>query len=249
MARLNIEDSLFDDKRFIKLAALFNSKIKAIGWWVVVAKVAQSYWKDGKEHIPESIYKYNKIPKEFIESGLIEKTEFGYYLAGSEENFAWISSKVANGKKGGRPPQVIETKEEGLTYAESYGKATDNPLTLPLSLSQSNTNICEPSVVPSVDRFIDCWNQMAKQAGLPRSVKLKPEFRAKAKKVMEELETEENLIAALVQVPQNPFNLGKTGGKWKANIVWFLKSGKAIELLEQSILEKEIELKNAEYLQ
>lgn len=141
MARIDIEDSLFTNARFIKLCVLLKSEIKAIGYFVKVARVAQSYWKHDNGLIPEDVYIFNKFPKELVDSTLVVKRDNGYYLHGSERSFAWISSKVKNGKKGGRPLQPIEIIEDTITYVETYAKATNNPISTSISTSISKSNL------------------------------------------------------------------------------------------------------------
>lgn len=130
MARLNIEDSLFSDSRFIDLCVRLKSEIKAIGWWVKVARLAQSYWKNGQELIPDSVYKFGKFPSALIDSGIIEKRENGYYLKGSEQFFAWIFSCVENGRKGGRPRKDVEIIVKHETHGITHEKPTQNLPTL-----------------------------------------------------------------------------------------------------------------------
>lgn len=139
MARINIEDSLFEDRHFQSFIVLMKSEIKAIGWWYKAAKVAQVYWKNNKELIPEEVFRFHKFPRALLDSGLLRKRENGYYFHGSEKNFAWIFSKVENGKKGGRPLKASDIIEKQETYDITYGKATNNPLTPSLTPSLTPT--------------------------------------------------------------------------------------------------------------
>lgn len=133
MARVNVEDSLFTDDVFIKLCAMLRSEIRAIGYWVKVARLAQSYWMNDQNLIPKEVYNWQKFPKQFIDSGMVRECENGFYLHGSGKNFAWIYAKVENGKKGGRPTsntQQVESKKKDESYDITETKATDNPPTL-----------------------------------------------------------------------------------------------------------------------
>lgn len=148
MSRINIEDCLLEDSRFISCCVKLKSKEKTIGHWVLIAKLAQSYWKINKSLIPYPVYEWNKFPTCFVESGLVEKRIDGYYLRGSEKYFAWILSQVQNGKMGGRPVfcekkdeiyknsdtsqkkeqalQVVETKDIRLTHGLTHEEPTAN---------------------------------------------------------------------------------------------------------------------------
>jgi len=161
MARLNIEDSLFDDPRYIKLCAMMKSEARALGWWVKVARLAQSYWKHDKQLIPKEVYKFNRFPKHLIESKMVEQRINGFYLSGSEKNFAWIVSQVSNGQKGGRPPQHTENMDKrqthGQTHSKPTGKPTRNPLTLTLTPSQENNINTKDRIDP--EKLADVWNR------------------------------------------------------------------------------------------
>lgn len=81
MARINIEDSLFTDPCFIKLCMLMKSEIKAIGYWVKCARLAQEYWKRDKQLIPVEIYEWQKFPAYLEQSGIVIKNKNGYYFS------------------------------------------------------------------------------------------------------------------------------------------------------------------------
>lgn len=151
MARISIDDSLRDDPRFISCCVALNSKIKALGWWVELATVAQAYWKQNMSLIPEQVYNWNKFPKCFVESSLVEKRGAGYYLRGSERNFAWIFAQVENGKKGGRPSQVIENKENTLTHGLTHEEPTANLISSSSSISIINNTYTNTSEIFSDD--------------------------------------------------------------------------------------------------
>jgi hypothetical protein len=137
MASITIYDSLKDDPRFISCCVSLKSRQKAIGYWYEIALLAQSYWKQSKSLIPFDVYAWNKFPKCFQESGIVEKLDAGYYLKGSEQFFAWILSCVENGKKGGRPLQAIGNIEEAETHGVTQRKPTSKPSS---SSSSSNNN-------------------------------------------------------------------------------------------------------------
>lgn len=102
MARINIEDSLFADGRFILLSTILGSPETALGKLIFAYRLAQGYYIEGK-NIPADIFELSGF-ESLLKVGLARREEDGgYYIAGSEDQFRWIVSKIENGKKGGRP--------------------------------------------------------------------------------------------------------------------------------------------------
>ena len=137
MARINIDDSLFTDLRFEIIVSKIGIDV-AVGQFVRIVKSAQKYWLDGKQKIPENIYKLGEFSSYFIDSGMVIKHDDGLYLSGSEEQFAWIVSRRENGQKGGRPKKNnnLEKPNDNLNKPLGSGRlSTDNPLTLTLPLA------------------------------------------------------------------------------------------------------------------
>ncbi len=99
MARLNLEDKLFNDSRFRALMRRLGEKM-AIGEWVLVARAAQEYWIKDRGLIPLNIWDLNEFSDELLRCELVEKRDDGYYLKGSENYFAWYEDKCKLAKKG-----------------------------------------------------------------------------------------------------------------------------------------------------
>lgn len=141
MARINIEDSLFNDPRFEVVCSQIG-KVQAIGYFVLIVKMAQRYWVEGSI-IPKPIFELAKFPKEFVAVELVIEKEDGFYLRGSEESFAWIVAKSKNGKKGGRPKVIndLEKANEKLKKAKvNPSQSYENPLTLTLTPTLTHKN-------------------------------------------------------------------------------------------------------------
>ncbi len=140
MSRINVEDSLANDPRFQAIVFKIGLKL-AYGEWVLIAKLAQRYWKEEKL-IPKNIYKLGEYDASFIDSGLVQEKENGYYLAGSEEYFAWILAKVKNGQKGGRPSKNNNLKKATNNLNESYkNPPTPTPTPTPTLLKNINSPV------------------------------------------------------------------------------------------------------------
>ena len=101
MARINIEDSLFKDDRFINLVILMGSKQLALGHIVSAWMLAQKYWVPNKQKIPEDKWKESGNSELIIKAGLANRTPGGIYVCGTQENFNWLLEARINGKKGG----------------------------------------------------------------------------------------------------------------------------------------------------
>lgn len=147
MARINIDDSIFSDPRFL-CACDEIGRFAAMGEFVYIIKLAQKYWVDGEQGIPKNIYALSKFSDCFISVGLVKDMGDAFYLAGSKEYFSWISAKKENGKKGGRPKSTEPNNSEIAKATDNLKKAKvilakanesyENPLTLPLTLTPDN---------------------------------------------------------------------------------------------------------------
>lgn len=173
MARLNIEDSLVNDERFIFVSSKIG-RYQAMGQFVFIAKLAQRYWIDGML-IPESVYNLGEFSDAFFSSGLVEKRENGVYLRGSEEHFAWILSKRENGQKGGRPRKSNDLRKANETESKA-NESYENPLTLSPALSLSLTQIKEEKKIKEKSKknvfcFEEVWSMYPEKSGKKQAEK------------------------------------------------------------------------------
>lgn len=100
MPRINIDDKLFGDSRFIRLVEFIGNFQTAIGLTVEVMRVGQKYWAEHKL-IPVKVF--SKIPNAdmHLKAGLSHRKVGGIYVAGSDEYFAWLRAKKESSRKGG----------------------------------------------------------------------------------------------------------------------------------------------------
>jgi hypothetical protein len=103
MARINIEDSIWSDPRFLKLAVRLGDEEKALGRLVVAWRFAQKFWCPERKPIPLDAWAAASLGRELFDVGLARETPEGVYLAGADEQFAWWFQRQEAGKKGGRP--------------------------------------------------------------------------------------------------------------------------------------------------
>ena len=160
MARINIENSLFADKRFVELAIKLGCQETALGAMTWCFLVAQKYWFPNKEPIPFKAWESHKLNEKVIECGLAERRENGVYICGSEENFEWLFKASEKGKRsaearkkkfGTAQPIKKEVKKHRTQFALCSGVVEQSPnrpeaLTPTLTLTH-NTNTLIPSVL------------------------------------------------------------------------------------------------------
>lgn len=100
MARINIEDKLLSDPRFILASAEIGDREATIGIAYSFFRIAQSYWFPKKELIPEKLFKLMRGADVWIKFGLAEERDGSFYICGSEGQFEWLFQKSQAGTKG-----------------------------------------------------------------------------------------------------------------------------------------------------
>lgn len=145
MARINIEDAIYKDMRFIQLVQKLGSVDSALGALVRAWSLAQAHYLSAETDRLIPVFEWNRqcIPHAIVEVGLAEERDAGIYICGAEKQFAWLLQRQDAGRKGGRPKLdttiVIPDESDRLTtesgrIAEQSGS---NPLTLSLTLPLS----------------------------------------------------------------------------------------------------------------
>lgn len=136
MARINIEDSLFKDKRWLKLIIKTGCEHKALGMVTSAWILAQENWlKYGC--IPEKAW-----PKDLeilIEVELATRRENGtVYVKGSAKAFSWLNQKSEAGRKSGltRVKNSNAIKQQ-TTATDVERESTESNGSEPHSLSHS----------------------------------------------------------------------------------------------------------------
>lgn len=100
MARINIEDQLFDDPRFKALEKKAGD-LKAWGVWVRACKVAQRFWKQEKL-IPTELFDMLDHAQDLVDCGLAERKENGVYFKGTKEHLGWLPDRLKAAKSAGK---------------------------------------------------------------------------------------------------------------------------------------------------
>lgn len=146
MARINIEDSLFTDSRWIDLLIKVGCKHKALGLLTGAWILSQKHWLKHRG-IPKKAW-----PKEFdilIEVELATRQDDGLvYVKGSKKAFVWLEQKSESGRKGGQATAKLhgasaKRRVASAKRAPSDSIACEKPLTLSsssFSFSSSSSN-------------------------------------------------------------------------------------------------------------
>jgi len=131
MARINIEDSLFRDDRWMRLLLICGDRYKALGIITSAWILAQENWISHKS-IPKKAW--SKDLDVLIDVELAETLENGdIYVKGSKNNFKWLEQRVNAGKLGGLSKRPLSDRLLPLEPAK--------PLTL------------TPSLTPRISQF------------------------------------------------------------------------------------------------
>lgn len=121
MARINIEDSIKSDIRFINLAIKLGSIKLALGELTWAWIEAQKYYlkAESARCIPFDVWKKQDCSNLIIEVGLAEEREFGVWIKGADQQFGWLLQKQKAGQKGGETKAQNAANAESLTSAQS----------------------------------------------------------------------------------------------------------------------------------
>lgn len=112
MARVNVEDSIYRDPRFIDLAIELGMDA-ALGCLVRAWDLAQRHFLSPSHLIPEAAWKAARMNEALIRSGLARREDGGIYVCGTREACSFIITRRENGKKGG-----LKTQENAVKHPE-----------------------------------------------------------------------------------------------------------------------------------
>jgi hypothetical protein len=100
MARVNVEDSVFIDGRFMNLVLKLGSPDTAIGALVRAWRLAQEYYLRDDTHgkIPLKTWKQHGMNDALFDVGFARIEDDHVYVSGSESQFAWLNQKSDAGK-------------------------------------------------------------------------------------------------------------------------------------------------------
>jgi hypothetical protein len=119
VARINIEDKIYQDNRFTKLLIKLGSKRMALGALVEAWSLAQRFYlcQDNDRLIPKKEWDEQEIAPEIIEVGFAEIREKGVYMHGAEAQFKWLLSCQAKGIRSAEAKAIKSTSVQPVLTA------------------------------------------------------------------------------------------------------------------------------------
>lgn len=149
LARINIEDSLFKDDRFLELIAILGNKTLALGAIVEAFILAQKHYlnESNDRLIPIVEFQRSKYIKELNSVGFIEIKENGVYVKGSENQFGWLLQRSKAGKKSSLSKSNIKELSSTTVDRNESEPIGGEPLALAHSLAlslNSNSKLEQP---------------------------------------------------------------------------------------------------------
>lgn len=243
MARLNIEDSLFKDSRFLDLVVKIGNYSQALGDVVLAWVVAQEYFLKNDGCIPFEVWQKRKLNDALIECGLATKQEKGFYLAGSHDQFAWIKQRSDAGKKGAQKTNTNKsstddsrrlptTPDERNSASYSYSFSSSN--------TKNNTHTADSSK-SDADALWVCvklWNEKSgEKLAKVSEIKLAGSTKRLLKLIQLRKENplnEEEFSLAVDFISKEKFYTGDSKSGWKANFDWLLEPENSTKILDEA---------------
>lgn len=129
MARINIEDSIYKDSRFIKLVLKTGDLEKALGALVRAWTIAQKWYLSPHRMIPKKVWYDSEINPHILEVGLAEIIDDFVRVRGADEQFVWLKQRQDAGRvnikefNNGRQ-SVVDGRSS--SYSSSFSKKEKN---------------------------------------------------------------------------------------------------------------------------
>lgn len=145
MARINVEDSIFRDERFLQLYSKIGDMATAIGALVLAWDRAQRFSKSPSGLIPPDEWAKLKHGAALLESDLAETRDGGIYVRGSSKHCGFIKDVYEKRRAAG--------KLGGLKFKDNLKSKTEQTRAKQtLSPSPSPSPSVSPSVSPSKNK-------------------------------------------------------------------------------------------------
>lgn len=148
MARINIEDSLLKDDKFIELCIKLGSRIYALGVVTESFILAQKFYlkEENDRLIPFDEWSRKTELHVLLEIGMAEKFENGVYIKGSKESFSWIIQKQNAGKS-----KSVKKLKQLENARKNKNKANDVERTLNEACTDVNgSEALTPTLTPTL---------------------------------------------------------------------------------------------------
>lgn len=165
MARINVEDSLLTDQRFLDLAIKLGSVQHALGAMVWAWRQGQKHYLsvDTERCIPFDEWSKQRCEDAIITVGLAMKREKGIWIVGADKQFGWLEQRQKAGeksaksrKKAEKAPKKVERPLTTVGKIDPKSNGSQPLSSFLLSLSSNQKLNLPPSVLSSlVDRVYD----------------------------------------------------------------------------------------------
>jgi hypothetical protein len=168
MARINIEDKLFSDFRWMNLVLKVGCRHKAIGILAGAWILAQKNWlKNG--FIPQKAW--DKDFEVLIEVDLATRRADGnVYIKGSKRAFVWLDQRVEAGRKGGQAKTDKKAKAARTNSKKPRSQATDSlDPNSNIETNEAKRSLSETQAEPSVAKPLTLTPSLSLIPSLPLS--------------------------------------------------------------------------------
>lgn len=201
LARINIEESLFKDSRWMKLLIITKCEYKALGLLTAAWRLAQKHWLKSKM-IPKKAWL--KDLEVLVEVEFASRDESGnVYVKGSKKAFAWLDRNSKGGKA--KAAKLSAVKIVPLKAKKNASTVT------PQQTAREKT---------SQHKLIEIWNEHC--AELP---KVKRSNASRDRKIISiwKDQTPDEWVETVKKITQSKFCTGKNKNGWRATFDWLLQ--------------------------
>ena len=155
MPRINIEDSIYKDHRFIKLCISLGGLDIALGRLIRAWSLAQKCYLSHHGKIPLKEWESAELGDDIIVVGLAELVDGMVRMKGSDAQFRWLKQRQESGKLGGlktqgNPSSGRQAKSSGRQASSSF--SFSNTETKNFICATSVARLCIDSVYQSYPR-------------------------------------------------------------------------------------------------
>lgn len=147
MARINIEDSIYKDHRFVALMQKTGDYWKALGLLVGAWSLAQKHYLDESNDRLIPFKDWQRTCFEvLVEVGLAEVREKGIYIKGADSQFGWLVQRSNAGKSSAQSRKSMNDRSTDVQRKATVEQPLTLTLTPTLTPTLKNSNIKTPAV-------------------------------------------------------------------------------------------------------
>lgn len=234
MARINIEDSIYKDQRFIDLIIATGGLETALGALIRVWSVSQRFYLQNGGKIPLPEWKEQKLNDKVIECGLAIYADDFIIVKGVDKQFAWLRQRSDCGKIGG--PAASRARLENIKELERRNTSEhvgSRPLTLSLSPTLTQIQKQREIHISSGDDahvIFEIWNK--NRNTLPEVKAISKQRKQKALARWKEKPDPIYWTEVVSKLANSNFCSGNNSTGWVANIDFLLRPETHLKTIE-----------------